>query len=53
MFLATLGVGCVMWDLPLWHQASSVCGAWAPEHMGSVVVVCGLSCPRTYGMLVP
>ena len=40
----------------------SSCGTWAPERMGSVVcgmralsvvVVCGLSCPATCGILVP
>ena len=31
----------------------SSCGTWAPEHVGSVVVVCGLSCPAACGILVP
>ena len=31
----------------------SSCGAWAPEHVGSVVVVCWLSCPTAGGILVP
>ena len=29
------------------------CGAQAPEHTGSVVVACGLSCPMVCGILVP
>ena len=29
------------------------CGTWAPEHMGSVVAVHGLSCPVACGILVP
>ena len=50
------------------HGLLSTCGAWAPERMdsvvcstlthslrctSSVVVACGLSCPRAYGILVP
>ena len=31
----------------------SSCGAWAPEHVGSVVVAHGLSCPAACGILVP
>ena len=38
----------------------SSCGAWAAErvgsvfaHSGSIVVVCGLSCPSACGILVP
>ena len=29
------------------------CGTQAPERTGSVVVVCGLSCPTACGILVP
>ena len=31
----------------------SSCDAWAPEHVGSVVVVCWLSCPTAGGIVVP
>ena len=34
------------------HGLSS-CGVQALEHVGSVVVVCGLSCPVPCGILVP
>ena len=29
------------------------CGAWAPEHTGSLVVARRLGCPKVYGILVP
>ena len=31
----------------------SHCGAWAPEHAGSVVAALGFSCPAACGSLVP
>ena len=31
----------------------SSCGTQAPEHVGSVVAACGLSCPTACGILVP
>ena len=31
----------------------SSCGAWAPECVGSVVMVRGLNCPTACGILVP
>ena len=31
----------------------SSCGSWAPEHVGSVVVAHGLSCPTACEILVP
>jgi len=31
----------------------SGCGAWVPEHVGSVVSVHGLSYPTAYGILFP
>ena len=30
-----------------------ICGVWAPECTGSVVVACRLSCPKICGILVP
>ena len=35
------------------HRLLSSCGAWAPEHTGSVVAACQLSCPGACGILVP
>ena len=54
-----LFIGCV--GSQLRHPGSFVavsglpssCGAPAPEHVGSVVVVCGLSYPAACGILVP
>ena len=58
--MAASGLSCSTRDLLCSTQASlvavpglSTCGAWAPEHVGSVVVVCGLSCPVACGILVP
>ena len=45
LFLA-LGLCCGAW-------AFSSRDAWAPEHVGSVAAVCGLSCPVACGILVP
>ena len=54
IYLAVSNVGSSMWDLhgdmqdlPLWHTASPVL-----RHTGSVVVN-GLDCPVTCGILVP
>ena len=38
---------CGTQDLSLWHAGCSL------RRTGSVVVVCGLSCPTAYGILVP
>ena len=41
-----------MWDLSLRRQPLSSCGTQAPERVGSVVAVRGLSCPVACGILV-
>ena len=58
-------VGFQLWHMGSFieaHGLLSSCGAWGahklwsvwtPEHMGSVVVACGLSCPVACGILVP
>ena len=35
------------------HGLLSSCGAQAPERVGSVVVVCGLSCPGAWDLSSP
>ena len=46
------GLSCGVQFLSLWHSDLSSCGAQASEHMGSVVVACGLSCSLACGILV-
>ena len=43
---------CGMRNLSLWHM-DSISGSQAPEHVGSVVATCGLSCSTACGILVP
>ena len=56
--LAALGVGCgtpvfaPLWG-PLMQRRDSSHGAWALECAGFVLVVHGLSCSLTHGILVP
>ena len=47
------GLSCGTRDLSLRCAGSSSCGVRAPKCVGSVVVVHGLSCPATAGIIVP
>ena len=40
------------WVFVAVHELSLIV-VWAPELMGSVVLMCGLSCRKEYGVLVP
>ena len=41
---------CVGFSLVVARGLLSSCGAWAPEHVGSVDAVLGLSCPVACGI---
>ena len=48
IYLVVSGLSCGMWDLSLWLEGSSL------QHVGwSLDVACGVSCPTTFGILVP
>ena len=53
IFLAVSGFSCCAQALPAARGRLSSCGTWAPEHAGSVVVACGLSCSMACGISVP
>ena len=48
IYLVVSGLSCGMWDLSLWLEGSLL------RHVGcSLEVACEVSCPTTFGILVP
>ena len=53
IYLGALDPSCSMQALLLNSEGFSGFGFQAPEHLGSVVALSELGCPRAHGKLVP